>query len=166
MFSLLLTALIQQLPQLRCKNSERRLVVSAFKNPFFSTFDMKLCGAISLGSRKLVDHLNWGNSTTKPFCASARLLTSQVQLKLSLTYWVMSSPENPLSTNIFCNRLSGYFKLSNSLIAPALSPIFTEHTIARKTNPNVSNMMNRLRPLTFLPPSIPRLPALSMVLTL
>ena len=47
-------------PLLRCKNSERRLVVSAFKNPFSWTFDMKFYGAISLKSRKFVGHLNRG----------------------------------------------------------------------------------------------------------
>jgi len=52
----------RKLPLLRCKNIERRLVVSAFKNPFSWTFDMTFYGSISLESRKLVSHLNRGRA--------------------------------------------------------------------------------------------------------
>jgi hypothetical protein len=50
----------EEVPLLRCKNIERRLVVSDFKNPFSWTFDMKFYGSTLLGSRKLVGHLNRG----------------------------------------------------------------------------------------------------------
>jgi len=48
-------------PLLRCKNNERRSVVSAFKKLFPWTFDVKFQGGISLGSRKFVGHLNRGS---------------------------------------------------------------------------------------------------------
>ena len=49
---------LYEISLLRCKNIERRLVVSALKNPFSWTFDMIFYGSISLESRKLVSHLN------------------------------------------------------------------------------------------------------------
>ena len=51
---------LQRLPLLMCKNNQRRSVVSAFKKLFPWTFDMKFQGDISVGSRKLVGHLNRG----------------------------------------------------------------------------------------------------------
>jgi len=50
------------LSMLRCKNNERRSVVSAFKKLFPWTFDVKFQGGISLGSRKFVGRLNRGTT--------------------------------------------------------------------------------------------------------
>ena len=50
------------LSMLRCKNNERRSLISAFKKLFPWTFDVKFQGGISLGSRKFVGRLNRGTT--------------------------------------------------------------------------------------------------------
>ena len=118
------------LPLLRCKNSVRRLVVSAIKSSIKWIFDMMFCGSISLESRKLVSHLNRGRSPAVCSCT---------------TRWNAWSSSGIFSKHLFLPTPLTRIAFSLNFSGTVFSISFFSSVIVFRWHPNSSDMY-------FMPP--------------
>ena len=92
-------------------------------------------------------------SNTKPLVCSGRNTTWTIQRHRSITHLTHFSPSKPPSVQMVCNRdtpLPICLTCLNTCLAPSRSGTLAAVTKTRNTNPKVSTVINRLRPLIFL----------------